>query len=106
MAANSIVNLPAFAEPEASSTSTTFQINCTKLYEHLRQGLKRTIPWNKYRFEKTIQPKIGNLDYIIHPKFRYNNRLFFILFNVNVNDNDNFPKTNIFDKCYMPLVEI
>ena len=48
MAANSIVNLPAFAEPGALSTSTTFQINCTKLYEHLRQGLKRTIPWNKY----------------------------------------------------------
>ena len=30
--------------------------NSTKFLEHLKQGLQRTISWNKYRSEITIQP--------------------------------------------------
>ena len=63
---------------------STFQISNAKLHvsvatlsindsirflENLKQGFKRTISWNKYRSQKTTQPKNNNLDYIIDPTF-------------------------------------
>ena len=62
----------------------TFQITDTKLYvpvvtlskendikllEQLKLGFKRTIKWNKYRSQMTIQPKNRNLNYLIDPTF-------------------------------------
>ena len=35
--------------------------------ENLTKGFKRTISWNKYRYEITQQSKINNLDYVIDP---------------------------------------
>ena len=35
--------------------------NDTKLLEQLKSGFKRTIKWNKYRLQMTIQPKQNNL---------------------------------------------
>ena len=43
---------------------------------------------------------------MINPTFWNMNKLFLQLSNVNANDNDDFPKRNYFDKCYIPLVTI
>ena len=48
------------------------------------------------------QPKNNNLDYLIDSIFRIINRLFVFSFK-NVN---NDPKSDSFDKYYIPLVEI
>ena len=73
-----------------------------KFLENIKQGFKRTIYWNKYRSEITTQPKNNNLDYLIDPTFRNINRLFVLSFK---NGNDD-PSRDVFDKYYMPLVEI
>ena len=66
-----------------------FQITDTKLYvpvvslskendinllEQLKSGFKRTIKWNKYRSQMTIQPQNNNLIYLIDPTFKNVNR--------------------------------
>ena len=78
-----------------SSTQTSnarFQINNTLLYvpivtlsinddieflENMKQQFKVTIPWSWYRSEITTKAKNSNLGYIIDPRFRKINRLFF-----------------------------
>ena len=47
-----------------------------KLLEQLKSGYKRTIKWNKYRSQMTIQPQNNNLNYLIDPTFMNVNRLF------------------------------
>ena len=100
-----------------STTSARFQINNAKLYvpvvtlsindnikflENIKEGLKRTVSWNKYRSEMTTQPSNNILDYLIDPIFMNLNRLFALSFrNGNVD-----PTRNSFDKYCMPLVEI
>ena len=64
-----------------TANSTAFKINNAKLYvpvvflaingnikflENMKQGFKRKFSWNKYKSEKTIQPKNNNLAYVIH----------------------------------------
>ena len=95
----------------------TFQINNAKLYflvvtllindntkflENIKQGFKRTISWDNYRFEITTQPKNNNLDYLIDKTFRNVNRLFVLSFKNGNND----PTRNSFDRYYIPLVEL
>ena len=73
----------------------TFQITDTKLYvpvvtlskendikllEQLKSGFKRTIKWNKYRSQMTVQPQNNNLNYLIDPIFTNFNRLFILSF--------------------------
>ena len=73
------------------TTGATFQINNTKLYvpvvtlsvndntkflENLKQEFRRTVSWNKYRSEITIQSNNNNLDYMTDKTFRNINRLF------------------------------
>ena len=66
-----------------------FEITDTKLYvpvvtlsndrkrlEQVKKGLKKTIKWNKYRSQMTIQPQNNNLNYLIDPRFMNVNRLF------------------------------
>ena len=83
-----------------------FQITYTKLYvlvvtlskendikplEQLKSGFKRTIKWNKYRSQITIQPQNNNLNYLIDPTFTNVNRLFVLSFSRNNNtDNRDF----------------
>ena len=43
--------------------------NDAKLLEQLKSGFKRTIKWNKYRSQMTIQPQNNNLNYLIDPIF-------------------------------------
>ena len=53
--------------------------NDIKLLEKLKSGFKRTIKWNKYRSQLTIQPKNYNLNYLIDPTFTNVNRYLFCL---------------------------
>ena len=115
--ANPNANPPNLIIQVTAATGTTFQINYVKLYvpivtlsinnninflENIKQGFERTISWNKYRSEITRQPKNNNLDYLIDPIFRNNNRLFVLSFKNGNND----PTRYSFDRYYMLLVEI
>ena len=72
--------------------------NDTKLLEQLKTGFKRTIKWNKYRSQMTIQPKNRNLNYLIKPTFTNVHRLFVLSFNT-----DN---RYSYSNYYVPKVEI
>ena len=64
--------------------------NDIKLLEQLKTGFKRTIKWNKYRSQMSIQPQNNNLNYLIDPTFTNVNRLFVL----------SFPRNNITDSRY------
>ena len=67
--------------------------NDTKLLEQLKSGFKRTIKWNKYRSQMTVQPQNNNLNYLIDPTFTNVNRLFVLLFaRTDVGDNRHFSR--------------
>ena len=76
--------------------------NDTKLLEQLKSGFKRTIKWNKYRSQMTVQPQNNNLNYLIDPKFINVNRLFVLSFARNA-EGDNRVS---FSYYYVPNVEI
>ena len=54
--------------------------NDIKLLEQLKTGFKRTIKWNKYRSQISIQPQNNNLNYLIDPTFSNINTLFVLSF--------------------------
>ena len=98
MTVNALAN-PAIVAP----TELKFEITDTKLYvpvvtlskendikllEQLKSGFKRTIKWNKYRSQMTIQPQNNNLNCLIDPTFTNVNRLFVLPFTRN-NAGDN-----------------
>ena len=104
---------PAIGAP----TGLEFQITDTKLHipvvtlskendkrilEQLKSGFKRTVKWNKYRSQMTIQPQNNNLNYLIDPTFTNVNRLFVLSFSRN-NNTDN---RDSFSDYYVPNVEI
>ena len=104
---------PAVVAP----TGLEFQITDTKLYvpvvtvpkendkkllEQLKSGFKRTVKWNKYRSQMTIQPQNNNLNYLIDPTFTNVNRLFVLLFTRD-NAGDN---RDSFSHYFVPNVEI
>ena len=64
--------------------------------ENIKQGFKRTISWNEYRFE------INNQIIIIDPTFRNINRFFVLSFK----DGDNDPIRDSFEKYCMSLIEV
>ena len=64
--------------------------NDIQLLEQLKTGFKRTIKWNKYRSQMSIQPQNNNLNYLIDPTFINVNRLFVL----------SFPKNNNIDSRY------
>ena len=76
--------------------------NDTKLLEQSRLGFKKTIKWNKYRSQMTIQPQNNDLNYLIDPTFTNANRLFVLLF-ARDNTVDN---RDSFSHYYVPNVEI
>ena len=59
---------------------TLLKENDMKLLEQLKSGFKRTIKWNKYRSQITVQPKTKNLNYLIDPTFTNVKRLFVLSF--------------------------
>ena len=54
--------------------------NGRKLLEQLISGFKRTVKWNKYRSQMTIQPQNDILNYLIDLTFTKINRLFILSF--------------------------
>ena len=89
----------------------TFQITDTKLYipvvtlskendikllEQLKTGFKRTIKWNKYRSQMTIQPQNNSLNYLIDPTFTNVNRLFVLSFSRNNNTDSRYSCSNYY----------
>ena len=59
------------------SVVTLSKENDIKLLEQLKSGFKRTIKWNKYRSQMTVQPQNNNLNYLIDPTFTNVNRFLF-----------------------------
>ena len=47
-----------------------------KFLELLKSGFKRTVKWNKYKLQMTIQTNNNNLNYLNDPTFAKFNRLF------------------------------
>ena len=76
--------------------------NDIKLLEQLKSGFKRTIKWNKYRSQMTIQPQNNNLNYLINPTFMNVNRLFVLSFPRNNNTDSRYS----FSNYYVPKVQI
>ena len=76
--------------------------NDTKILEQLKTGFKRTIKWNKYRSQMTIQPQNNNLNYLIDPTFTNVNRLFVLPF-ARTNEGDN---RDSFSHYYLPNARI
>ena len=98
-------------------TGLEFQITDTKLYvpvvtlskennkkrlEQLKSGFKRTVKWNKYRSQMTIQPQNNNLNYLTDPTFTKVNRLFVLSF-VRNSEGDH---RDSFSHYYIPNIEI
>ena len=54
--------------------------HCIKHLEQLKSGFKRTINWNKYRSQMTVQSNNNSLNYLIDPTFTKVNRLFVLSF--------------------------
>ena len=95
----------------------TFQITDTKLYvpvvtlskennikllEKLKSGFKKTIKWNKYRSQMTIQKNNNNLNYLIDPTFTNVNRLFVLPSPRNNNTDSRYSYSNY----HVPKVKI
>ena len=74
--------------------------NDMKLLEQLKSGFKKTIKWNKYRSQMTIQPKNNNLSCLIDPTFMNVNRLFVLSFPRNNNTDSRYS----FSNYYVPKV--
>ena len=64
--------------------------NGIQLLEQLKTWFKRTIKWNKYRSQMSIQPQSNNLNYLTDPTFTSVNRLFVL----------SFPRNNNTDSRY------
>ena len=112
MAVDAAAN-PAIVAP----VTLTFEMTDTKLYvpvvtlskendinllEQLKWGYKRTMKWNKYRSQMTIQPQNNNLNYLIDLTFTNVNRLFVLPFTrTNIHD-----YRNSFSHYYVPDTEI
>ena len=81
--------------------------NDTKLLEKLKTGFKRTIKWNKYRSQMTIQPQNNNLNYLIDPTFTNVNRLFVLSFQRIAGENNTTKDyRDSFSHYYVPNVRI
>ena len=88
-----------------------FEITDTKLsvqlLEQLKTGFKRTIKWNKYRSQMTVQPQNNNLNYLIDPTFTNVNILFVIPFQRIAGENSTTKDhRDSFSDYYVPNVEI
>ena len=110
---NSLERVLAITRRDTSPTNATFETD-TKLYvpivtlstendktllEQLRTRFKRTIKWNKYILEMTIQTKSNNLNDLIDPTFKKVNRLFVLSF-------ENEDDRTSYLKYYVPSVQI
>ena len=102
-------------------TGLEFQIKDTKLYvpvvtlskendtmllENLKSGFKKTIKWNKYRSQMTIQNNNNNLNYLIDPTFTSVNTLFVLSFESIEENNVKKDYRDSFSHYYVPNIQI
>ena len=81
--------------------------NDTKLLEQLKSGFKRTIKWNKYRSQMTIQPQNNKLNCFIDPTFTNVNRLFVLSFQRIAGENNTIKNyRDSFSHYYVPNIKI
>ena len=80
--------------------------NDTMLLEKLKSGFKKTIKWNKYRSEMTIQNNKNNLNYLINPTFTNVNRLFVLSFKRIEENNVKKDYRDSFSHYYVPKIQI
>ena len=76
--------------------------NDRKLLEQLKSGFKRTIKWNKYKSQMTIQLQNNSLNNLIDPTFTNVNRLFVLSFPRNNDADSRYSYSNY----YVPKVKI
>ena len=79
--------------------------NDIKLLEQLKSGFKRTIKWNKYRSQMTVQSNNNNLNYLIDPTFTKVNRLFVLSFQ-KIEGNNVKKNRDSFSHYYVPKAEM
>ena len=116
MSVNAVLN-PPIVPPSGA----TFQITDTKLYvpvvtlskendikllEKLKSGFKKTIKWNKYRSQMTIQNNNNNLNYLIDPTFINVNRLFVLSYERIKENNVKKDHRDSFSHYYVRKVQI
>ena len=81
--------------------------NDIKLLEQLKSGFKRTVKWNKYRSQMTIQSQNNNLNHLIDPTFTNVIRLFVLSFQRIARENKiTRVSRDSFSHYYRPKVEI
>ena len=81
--------------------------NYIKLLEKLKTWFNRTIKWNKYISQMTIQPQNNNLNYLIGPTFTKVNRLFVLSFRRIAGENNaTKDHRDSFSHYYVPNVKI
>ena len=81
--------------------------NDIKLLEQLKSGFTRTIKWNKYRSQMTIQPQNNNFNYLIDPKFTNVNRLFVLSFQIIAGENNTTKDyRDSFSHYYVPNIRL
>ena len=71
----------------------------SKLLPQLKNGLKRTVTWNKYLVKPELLAQNANLNYLIEPSFEGINRLFVLAFENNDQRTSN-------KRYYIPNVEM
>ena len=109
---NPVVVAPTGLEFEITDTKlfvpvvTLSKENNIKLLEKLKSGFKRTLKWNKYRSQMTIQNNNNNLNYLIDPTFTNVNRLFVLSFERIEENNVKKDYRDSFSHYYLPKVEI
>ena len=80
--------------------------NDTMLLENLKSGFKKTIKWNKYRSQMTIQNNNNNLNYLIDPTFTSVNTLFVLSFERIEENNVKKDYRDSFSHYYVPNIQI
>ena len=55
-------------------------VTLSLLLQQLKSEFKRTIKWDKYRSQMTVESNSNNLNYLIDPTFTKINRLFVLPF--------------------------
>ena len=111
-AANSAIVAPTGLEFEITNTElyvpvvTLSKENDIKLLQQLKSGFRRTIKWNKYRSQMSIQNNNNNLNYLIDPTFTNVNRLFVLSFERIEENKIKKDYRDSFSHYYVPKVEI
>ena len=86
---------------------TLSKANGTKLLEQLKPGFERTVKWNKYRSQITIQPQNNNLHYLVDPTFTNVSRLFVLSFQRIAGDNNTTKNyRDYFSHYYVPMEKV